>query len=181
MAVHIRSRHPHVSIADNEALWKITQAEQRDMKKKWTERYNIKATRRGKKKVVAPLVISAAHSSHLVLRNDDEDLEGDDNVVPGGEVYDETPEEDGDNDNAPGDDLCNDMLGGNVDDDSVPGDDCDETPEDVDEVSVQDGNDNWGGSPRHNGFLGSSWEKEMASSDQHTVEELTEAELVSQM
>jgi len=45
MAVHVRSKHPHVSIADNEALWKITHAEQRDMQKKWSERHNVKATR----------------------------------------------------------------------------------------------------------------------------------------
>lgn len=109
MAVHVRSEHPHVSIADNEALWKLTHAELRDMRKKWSERHNVKATRCGKKKAIAPMVISTAHSSHLVLRSedagegDDEDVgEGDDESEPGSDTCNKTPEEEIDDDTEAG-------------------------------------------------------------------------------
>ena len=156
MAVHIRSKHPHVSIADNETLWKITQAELRDMKKKWTERYTVKATRRGKKKAIAPLVISAAHSSRLVLRDGDEDdLEGDDDGpigdndgipddddvpvsdderVSGDEACGETPEEDGYNDGVAGE-SCNEMLEEDVNENGVP------RPKEVVRVDTQEENE----------------------------------------
>ena len=157
MAVHVWSRHPHVSIADNEALWKITNAEQQDMKKEWSERFNVKATRRGKKKAVAPLVISAAHSSRLILQND-EDSEDDNDSVP-----DETPNEEADDDETPEE---------NVDDDGAPGDGSDEMFEEVDDIRDEDGSledhsqDN---------------ERLLSSSGTEIASDRTEHELVSQM
>ena len=164
MAVHVRSKHPHVSIADNEALWKITQAEQRDMKKKWTERYNVKATRRGKKKALAPLVISSAHSSRLVLRNEDKDPEGDDNDVPGGGAWDETPEE---NNSIAGDDPDDEMPEEDVDDDGASSNGQCKMPENA--IDTQDET------------LASNLGVETSLSDQNTGEELMEDEPVSQI
>jgi len=94
------------------------------MKKKWSERFNIKAMQQGKKKNISPLVISAAHSSRLVLQNDNEDSEDDDNGTP-----DETPNENVDNDETPEENFNND---------GAPVDGLDKTFEEVDDVHNED-------------------------------------------
>ena len=135
------------------------------MKKKWTKRYNVKATQRGKKKALAPLVILAAHSSRLVLRNEDEDPKGDDDDVPGGGAWDETPEEGGDNDGM--DDPDDEMPEEDADNDSASSDGQDKMPENA--IDTQDET------------LASKFGAEISSSDQNTGEQLMEDELVSKI
>ena len=117
--------------------------------------------------MLAPLVISAAHSSHLVLRNEDEDPEGDDDDVPGGSAWDETPEEGGDNDGMAGDDPNDEMPEEDADDDSASSDGQDKMPENA--IDTQDET------------LASNFGAEISSSDQNTGKRLMEDELVSKI
>lgn len=67
MKHHIQSKHPYISLADHETLWKIGNTERKAMKSKWDDRKKVKKTRKTKLTAAAPLVISAAHSSRLTL------------------------------------------------------------------------------------------------------------------
>lgn len=103
------------------------------------------------------MVISAAHSSRLILQND-EDSEDDNDSMP-----DETPNEEADDDETPEE---------NVDDDGAPGDGSDEMFEEIDDIRDEDGSledhsqDN---------------ERLLSSSGTEIASDRTEHELVSQM
>ena len=100
------------------------------------------------------MVILAAHSLCLVLRNKDEDPKGDDDDVPGGGAWDETPEEGGDNDGMAGDDPDDEMPEEDADDDSTSSDGQDKMPENA--IDTQDET------------LASNFGAEISSSDQNT-------------
>ena len=65
---HVKEKHSWVSLKDNEDAWKIGNAEKESLKKLWEVRHKQKPLRKSKKLAATPLVISQAHSSHLVLR-----------------------------------------------------------------------------------------------------------------
>lgn len=67
MKDHIQGKHPYIRLLNYESLWKIMNMERKAMKKKWDDRKKVKQTRKLKSKAAAPLVVSAAHSSHLTL------------------------------------------------------------------------------------------------------------------
>lgn len=68
MPHHVKSKHPHVSLRENEDMWKIGNSEKQELRKIWDKRHEIKKSRKGKKNSKPSLVISDAHSSRYTLR-----------------------------------------------------------------------------------------------------------------
>jgi len=68
MYCHIKNLHTYVSLDDHKDIWKIGNSEKDGLKNVWANRHKVKKTRRTKKQLTAPLVISEAHVSHQVLR-----------------------------------------------------------------------------------------------------------------
>jgi hypothetical protein len=66
MKHHIQSKHPYISLADYETLWKIGSMERKAMKSKWDDCKKVKKTQQSTK-VATPLVVSTAYSSCLTL------------------------------------------------------------------------------------------------------------------
>ena len=111
--------------------------------------------------------LTAAHSSHLVLKNDDEGPKGDDNGISGGDVYDEPPEDDRNSNSMARDDSNNDIPEEDIDDDGMSSDGHDKLLENV--IDTQDE------------ALASNFGMEILASDQNTGERLMEDELISQI
>jgi len=67
MRDHIQTKHSYIHLPEHESLWKIISTEKKAMKKKSDDRKKVKQMRKSKLKAAIPLVVSAAHSSHLTL------------------------------------------------------------------------------------------------------------------
>ncbi|KAF8223061.1 hypothetical protein L208DRAFT_1318932, partial [Tricholoma matsutake] len=67
MPHHVKSKHSHVSLRENEDMWKIGNSEKQELKKIWDQCHKIKKTQKGKKSSMPSLIISAVHSSHYML------------------------------------------------------------------------------------------------------------------
>ena len=64
----MKSKHPTISLAPHEHLWKIMNAEQQLLKEVWDNHHKLKKTRKSKRNQASSLIISEAHSSRLTLR-----------------------------------------------------------------------------------------------------------------